>query len=49
MIKNLKSSLNSTLEKLKNTESQTKIEQYITKVYGTISELDDTILVLKYF
>lgn len=49
IIKNLKFFLKNAIEKIKNTESQSKQEQFINKVYGTISELDDTIIVLKYF
>jgi hypothetical protein len=49
IIKNLKFFLKTAIEKIKNTESITKQEEYINKVYATISELDDTIIVLKYF
>jgi hypothetical protein len=49
VIKNLKYFLKSHIEKIKNTESQVRQEQFINKVYGTISELDDSVIVLKYF
>ncbi len=49
IIKNLKYFLKSAIEKIKNTESITKQEAYINKVYSTISELDDTIILLKHF
>jgi transcription initiation factor IIE alpha subunit len=49
IILNLKYFLKNEIEKIKNTESQMRQEEYINKVYGTISELDDSILVLKYF
>lgn len=47
IILNLKLRLNYELDKLKFKESPNKIEEYITRVYNTISELDDTILIIK--
>lgn len=37
------------LEKIKNTESQLRQEMFVNKAYGAISELDDTLMILKYF
>lgn len=49
MVRNLKYFLKAELEKIKNIESKLRQEEYITKVYGTISEIDETIVILKYF
>jgi hypothetical protein len=47
MIFNLKYRLNYELEKLKFKELANKIEDYINRVYNTIADLDDTILIIK--
>jgi hypothetical protein len=47
MIFNLKHRLNYEVEKLKNKDYMKKIEEYVNRVYNTISELDDTILIIK--
>jgi len=46
IIRNLKIFLNKHLEKIRNFESQIRKEEYINKVYASISELDDSILIL---
>lgn len=46
IIRNLKIFLNKEIERIKNFESQLRQEEYINKVYGAISDLDDTILIL---
>ena len=51
-ILNLKIFLNSELEKIRlnlQDGNELKAEDLISKVYSTINELDDTIIVLKYF
>lgn len=52
IILNLKIYLNSELEKIRlavEEKDETKAEDFISKIYSTINELDDTIIVLKYF
>lgn len=46
MIFNIKYRLNYEIQKLKHKMEKT-IENYITKVYGVISELDETVLIIK--
>ncbi len=46
IIRNLKIFLNNHMHRIKNFESQIRQEEYINKVYGSISELDDSILIL---
>ena len=47
MIFNLKYRLNYELEKLKFKDCANIIEAYVSRVYNTVSELDDTILIIK--
>ena len=47
MIFNLKERLNFEIEKLKNKDPSNRIEEYVNKVYNTIAELDETILIIK--
>ncbi len=50
IILNLKIFLNSELEKIRlDVEENTKGDEHISKVYNTISELDDTLIVLRFF
>lgn len=49
MIKNQKIFLTNELEKVKNTLPVLMQEQYISKAYTAISEIDETIIVLKAF
>lgn len=46
IIRNLKIFLNMHMDRINNFESQLRKEEYINKVYGSISELDDSILIL---
>lgn len=46
IIRNLKTFLNKHMDRINNFESQLRKEEYINKIYGSISELDDSILIL---
>lgn len=46
MIRNLKIFINTEIERIKNFESSLRQELYVNKIHGSISELDDIILIL---